>query len=118
MILLLTGDVSVAQVKHVESRKGHVSLRMFKAKLGKPSVAAPPPVPPARPPATEVVNNGSNLPPTIQPQISDVLNNTTESSTYQEVAVAADAGRDSDESPLEKQVGTLSIFEILVTNAW
>ena len=79
---------------------------MFKAKLGKPSVAAPP-VPPARPPATEVVNN-TNLPPTIQPQISDVLNNTTESSTYQEVAVAADAGRDSDESPLEKQVVTLS----------
>ena len=87
---------------------------MFKAKLGKPSVAAPPPVPPARPPATEIVNN-TNLPPTtIQPQISDVLNNTTESSTYQEVAVAAD----SDESPLEKQVGTLSIFEILVTNGW
>ena len=107
MILLLTGDVSVAQVKHVESRKGHVSLRMFKAKLGKPSVAAPP-VPPARPPATEVVNNGSNLPPTIQPQISDVLNNTTESSTYQEVAVAADAGGDSNESPIEKQVVTLS----------
>ena len=78
---------------------------MFKAKLGKPSVAAPPPVPPARPPATEVVNNGSNLPPpTIQPQISDVLNNAAESSTYQEVAVAADAGRDSGESPLEKQV--------------
>ena len=31
------------QIKGPEVKKGHVSLRMFKAKLGKPSVVIPPP---------------------------------------------------------------------------